>query len=222
MPHIACLHTAQSNVAVFDAALRDLGLAEVTLRHAVRPDLLAEAERAHGLTPEITTWTQDALRALCDGSNAVLLTCSTLGPAVAAMASAPCPVLRADAALAAEAVREGGRVVVLCAVETTIVPTRLVFEDAARRTGATVTLRLVPGAWDAFRAGQTERYLTIIARAAEAACQQGATRVALAQASMAGAAPLARTDPPPLSSPTAGLRAAVAAMGSGSARADAP
>ncbi|WP_245317799.1 hypothetical protein [Ensifer sp. 1H6] len=47
---IACLHTADSNVAVFEAAARELGLAAGVLRHAVRPDLLEAAERAGGLT----------------------------------------------------------------------------------------------------------------------------------------------------------------------------
>ena len=51
--HIACLHTAESNVAVFDNALLQLGLSDqTTLHHEVRADLLADAERAGGLTPE--------------------------------------------------------------------------------------------------------------------------------------------------------------------------
>ncbi len=71
---IACLHTAESNVAVFEAARPD----GVRLSHAVRPDLLAAAE-AEGLTAAIAAATVEALGAL-DG-DAVLLTCSTLGPA---------------------------------------------------------------------------------------------------------------------------------------------
>jgi hypothetical protein len=213
MPRIACLHTAKSNVAVFDAALRELDLPGVELKHDVRPGLLAEAERSGGLTPELEARTEEALHALCNGADAVLLTCSTLGPvAETAARTGSCPILRVDAALAAEAVRDGGRVVVLCAAETTIVPTRLLFEDAAQRTRATITMRLVPGAWDAFRAGEAKRYHSLIAQAAEAASHGGATRVALAQASMAGAARLAAIEPPALSSPEAGLRAALEAL----------
>lgn len=85
---IACLHTAASNAAVFDAACP----AGVRLTHAVRPDLLAAAEAAGGLTPEIAAATAEALRGL--EGDAVLLTCSTLGPAAGG-------ALRADAALAA-------------------------------------------------------------------------------------------------------------------------
>ncbi|MBB5695812.1 aspartate/glutamate racemase family protein [Muricoccus pecuniae] len=209
---LACLHTAQSNIAVFEAAGRDLGLGAGTLRHEVRADLLADAERDGGLTPEIEARTGEALLALSEGADAVLLTCSTLGPAAQAVAGmASVPVLRLDAAFAAEAVREGGKVVALCAVETTLGPTRAVFEEAARATGAEVEVRLVADAWAAFKAGERDRYLAMVAAASDAAIQDGATRVALAQASMAGAAELCREEATPLTSPAAGLAAAKAA-----------
>ncbi|BCM83071.1 aspartate/glutamate racemase family protein [Methylobacterium indicum] len=216
MARIACLHTADGNIAIFDDALSASGLVGMTLRHAVRADLLAAAEREGGLTPGLVAETAAALGALCAGADAVLLTCSTLGPAAAIAArDAPVPVLRVDAALAAAAVAEGGRVVVLCAVETTIAPTRHLFEEAARATGAVVDVRWVPGAWDAFKAGDIPRYLALIAAAGDAALRTGATRVAFAQASMAGAAARVGGEPPPLTSPVAGLRAAAAAVRGG-------
>lgn len=228
---IACLHTAASNVAVFEAARRGLGLVAGTLRHEVRPDLLDDAERAGGLTPEIEARACQALLGVCHGADAVLLTCSTLGPAAwAAAGTAPVPVLRVDAALAERAVRGGGKVVALCAVETTLGPTRALFEAAAiarrsvperdgtaqivHRRGATrveVEVRLIPGAWAAFKAGDHDRYLAAVAQAADEAARGGASCVALAQASMAGAAGLVTVRPPPLAGPAAGLRAAVTA-----------
>ena len=211
---LACLHTVQSNAAVFDAAARTLGLDAGTLRHTVRTDLLADAERDGGLTPEIRERAGQALLALCEDADAVLLTCSTVGPAAQAVAeTAPVPVLRVDAALAAEAVREGGTVVALCAVETTMAPTRALFEEAARATGAAVEVRLVPGAWAAFKAGDRHGYFAAIAAASDDAARNGATRVALAQASMAGAAELCR-EKPPLTSPEVGLEAARSAAAS--------
>ena len=209
---IACLHTAESNVAVFEAARGRLGLAEITLQHQVRADLLADAERDGGLIPQIEARTREALLALCNTADAVLLTCSTLGPAVAALIGlTPAPVLRVDIALAAEAMRERGKVVALCAIETTLGPTRTLFEAAARATGATLEIRFVPGAWEAFKAGDRDSYLAMIADAADQAIRDGAWRVALAQASMAGAADLVREAPQPLSSPGVGLLAAVKA-----------
>ena len=212
MPRIACLHTIDSNAAVFDEALRTTGLTGVSLRHTIRADLLSAAERAGRLTPEIAAETVAVLNGLCADADAVLLTCSTLGPAAEATAlDAPVPVLRVDAALAAEAVKGGGRVVVLCAVATTVEPTRRLFEAAARATGAEVSVQVVPGAWEAFKAGDPDRYRTLVAQAAGAAREDGATQVALAQASMAGAAALLPEDSRPLTSPAAGLAAAGAA-----------
>lgn len=211
MPRIACLHTAESNVAIFEAALSELGLAEhVTLDHTMRADLLVEAERFGGLTPDVERRTAEALWMLGQSADAVILTCSTLGSSVdpAAARSRPIPILRVDAALAREAVADGGDVVVLCAAETTLRPTRALFEAAAATTGAKVDIRLVPGAWSAFKSGDTTRYLALVAEAADEATRNGASRIALAQASMAGAAKLVATGLRPLTSPIAGLRAA--------------
>lgn len=190
---ITCLHTAESNVAIFEAARPD----GVRLSHKVRPDLLAAAE-AEGLTPGIAAATARALGAL-DG-DAVLLTCSTLGPAAGAAGA-----LRADAALAEAATAGGGTVEVLCAAPGTLTATAELFGAAAERSGARVTIRLVPGAWALFHAGDHAGYAALIARDAQAS---RAGVVALAQASMAPAAGLAGR--PVLSVPAAALAAVIA------------
>lgn len=205
---IACLHTAESNVAVFEAAAHELGLAD-GLRHAVRPDLLEAAERVGGLRDDIARQTAAALMALGEQADAVLLTCSTLGPSVALVAKSPVPVLRVDAALAERAGAHGGKVMVLCAVETTVAPTTGLFAEVAKRRGVALEVRLVPGAWALFRAGDHDGYLAAIARAADAAYDDGAGVVALAQASMAGAVDLVRGEARPMTSPAAGLSAAL-------------
>jgi hypothetical protein len=189
---IACLHTAQSNVAVFEAACPD----GVSLSHSVRPYLLAAAE-AEGLTSAIAAATVDALREL--EADAVLLTCSTLGPAAGAAGA-----MRADAALADAAVAAGGTVEVLCAAPSTLAATAELFGAAAGDTGARVTIRLVPGAWPLFHAGDHAGYAALIARDAEAS---RADVVALAQASMAPAARM--TVRPVLTCPQAALAAIV-------------
>ena len=209
---LACLHTADSNAAVFDAALRELGRDDVRLQHIVRADLLDRAECAGGLTAAIVAETVAALIGLAGEADAVLLTCSTLGPAVAQAKPAAAPVLRVDEALARHAVRHGGTVIALCAVATTLPSTREIFERAAALTGARIEVRLVAGAWDAFRAGRREHYLALVATAADLAFADGAAAVALAQASMAAAACRCRAGRP-LASPIAGLKAAVAAAG---------
>ncbi|MFK0382809.1 aspartate/glutamate racemase family protein [Agrobacterium sp. NPDC090273] len=213
---IACLHTAESNVAVFESAARELDLPAGALLHEVRADLLAAAETAGGLNADIARNTASVLRQLCQSADAVLLTCSTLGPVADELTdTTEVPVLRVDAALASQAMKHGGKVVVLCAVETTLQPTARLFEKAAgtRLIPADVRIpadiRIVSGAWARFKAGDNEGYLAAIAAAADRAYDEGADIVALAQASMAGASRLAGKGRTPLTSPIAGLAAAV-------------
>jgi hypothetical protein len=202
---IACLHTAESNIAVFETAARALG---ARLTHLVRADLLREAEAAGGLNEDIAARTAGLLKGLAGAADAVLLTCSTLGPAAAEATGARVPVLRVDGALATEALAAGGRVVVLCAAQTTLEPTRKLFEAAAHARTAELAISLVPDAWEAFKGGNIERYHALVAAAADAAFRAGADVVALAQASMADAAALCRAGRP-LTSPAAGLAAAL-------------
>lgn len=210
MIRIACLHAAASNVALFDRALIKPVLADVTLHHEVRADLLQAVEAAGSLTPALAEQTIEALLALAADADVVLLTCSTLGPAarIAALV-ASVPILRADAALAQLAVRDGGRVSVLCTAPSTLDATTELFERAAGQTGAEIRVQLVAGAWDRFRSGDEAGYLDLIARAARAAWQDGATQVALAQASMAPARQL--VTPEPLDLPSAAVAAALVA-----------
>lgn len=128
---IACLHTAHSNIAVFDRAAASVfgKPACATLQHHVRADLLDAAEQAGGMTDDIAAATRTALQALAASVDALLLTCSTLGPVADSLtATLAAPVLRVDRALARDALSGGGSVVVLCAVATTVAPTRQLFE----------------------------------------------------------------------------------------------
>lgn len=195
---LACLHTAESNVAIFDEALAALPVGAIRLRHLVRADLLREAD-----APTLAEAAR-ALSVLGRGVDAVLLTCSTLGEA-AALATAPCPVLRADAALAEAATRGGGVVHVLYAAPSSEEPTRAIFAAAALRNKAEYYLHACPGAWDAFLAHDLSRYHAMVAAVAS-----GLTgRVALAQSSMAGARAL--ITPRPLTVAPAALMAAIRA-----------
>jgi hypothetical protein len=211
---IACLHTVDSNVAVLEAAAQALRAAgqDVALSHTVRADLLQRAEAQGGLTEAIRDEAAELLRGLAEGADAVLLTCSTVGPAAErADLLAPVPVLRVDQALATAAVAKASagnsRVDVLCAVQTTVEPTRALFERVADGTGVAIAMHIAPGAWDAFRAGDVPGYHRLVAEAADALYAGGAQSVAFAQASMAGAAALC-TRGTPLTSPGAGLAAA--------------
>jgi len=202
---IVCLHTVESNKALFDAAARAEG---VDVTHVMRDDLLRRAEASSGLTAEIRRETAAVLRALAAGADAVLLTCSTLGPSVEDV-SAAVPVLRVDSALAEVAVATAGRLVVLCALETTVQPTKSLFERAANGRPVNMSIEVVPDAWALHKAGDREGYLNAIAAAADEAVVDGSS-VAFAQASMAPAVERCRRATP-LTSPTIGMAAAIAA-----------
>ena len=208
---IACLHTAESNIAVYEAAAMALGLPEGMLRHHVRADLLLAAEEAGRLTDAILAETAALLWHLAEDADAVVLNCSTLGPAVTKVeAGAAAPIIRADATLAEEAIKVGGKVIVLCTVETTIAPTSALFEAAAKATGTEIEVRLVAGAWAHFRAGDLSAYLVSIADAVKAAHGEGPVTIAFAQASMTDAARLLPEGcPQPMTGPATALAAAM-------------
>ncbi|MFB2562297.1 Asp/Glu racemase [Rhizobium sp. IMFF44] len=211
---IACLHTAESNITVYEAAAKALGLPDGMLRHHVRADLLLAAEKAGRLTDEISAETAALLWHLAEDADAVVLNCSTLGPAASRIAAgAGAPIIRADAMLAEQAVKAGGKVIVLCTVQTTIAPTTALFEAAAKATGAEIEVRLVPGAWAHFRGGNLSAYLASIADAVTAASGESAVTIAFAQASMTDAVHLLPENrPQPMTGPAAALAAAMAKM----------
>ncbi|MFF7079660.1 aspartate/glutamate racemase family protein [Streptomyces lavendulae] len=203
---LTLLHTSGVHVPVFDA-LRDRDHPGAVLRHLVRPELLERA-RAHG--PQAVA---GELRGLLGGAGGpVLVTCSTLGAVTEALAPAlGVPVLRVDRPMAAEAVRTGPRIAVLATLRSTLAPTgELLAEESAGRP-VSVRTRLVEGAWDLFAAGDAAGHLALVAEAVDAVTD--ADVIVLAQASMAGAAPLARTRVPVLSSPGPGLAAALRLRG---------
>ena len=200
---IGCLHTAQSNAAVLERAAEAFGRNRPTLEHMVRPDLLAAVGLAGALTPQIIDATRQALDALAGDCDAVLLTCSSLGP-VADLA-ARVPTIRVDRALAEQAATHAGTIVVLCAAPSTLEPTGDLFKSVAGEMADRVDVRLVPHAWALFLAGDLAGYRAMIEVAAQQALDDAGC-VALAQVSMADCAV---RSPRLLTSPSVGLAAAM-------------
>jgi hypothetical protein len=201
---IACLHTIASNQSIFE----DAKPAGAQVSHTVRSDLLADAERAGGMTETIEAAAVSALLELALGADAVLLTCSTIGSAAErASGMTNVPILRADAALAREAVALRQPVLVLCGVETTVGPSRRLFETAAAATGVAIDMEVVPDAWTAFKAGDIDTYHGLVSVYADRSFAAGRKVIALAQASMAGAADRC-TLGRPLASPRISMAAA--------------
>ena len=77
---IACLHTTDSNVGVFEKTLGQLNLPMASLFHEVRADLLTAAELAGGLTFDIRRQTREAMLSLAHDADALLLKPSVFSP----------------------------------------------------------------------------------------------------------------------------------------------
>ncbi|WP_409520420.1 glutamate racemase [Pantoea sp.] len=206
--NLLCLHTAASNIAIFDDAAASLGVTARPLNHLVMPEWLAEAERSGGMSVELRARIARLIEALLPQMEAIVMTCSTLAPVADdfAVAGQPGWVLRSDKMLAEALQRYKGPSVALCAAESTLEATRALF----CRAGGEVEVRLVAGAWAAFKAGDNARYFALIADAAEQAYQQGAGQVALAQSSMTPVAQRFAVSQRPLTAPHLALQACYA------------
>jgi Asp/Glu/hydantoin racemase len=218
MPTLALVHTVASLVPVFDRLAREIAPGVETF-NIVDESLLRTTVREGSLSPltsrRLAGYVASAEAA---GADAVLVTCSSVGPAVeAARPLSGIPVLRVDEPMADEAVaiaaRERGRIGVLGTLRTTLDPTSdLVGRRAAAvRVEVTVSSRLADGAFDALAAGDTETHDRIV-RDALTELARDVDVVVLAQASMARVADAlgpASVDVPVLSSPRFGLQRAV-------------
>ncbi len=205
---IALLHTAPSVVPALHS-LCSTRLPEFEPFHLVDPALLTAA-REQGITPDLTERVGELVELAVElGMEAVLVTCSSIGPCADVLQTgAPIPVLRIDAPMAAAAVRLAERIVLACTVESTATPSTELLQRVAAEAGRTVTVRSIvcPEAavyWNRGTVGDGDACL----RDALAAFDGWAQALVLAQASMAPAATrlqrLLRI--PVLSSPESGI-----------------
>jgi hypothetical protein len=207
MNDIAFLHTSPAHVPTFEALLRELAPA-LRVVHVVREDLLAEAQAAGVDNPALIARVQAALGEA--DARVVVCTCSTLG-GIAEATDAAFPVARIDRAMADHAVRQGGRVLLVATVQSTVAPTTALLQSSARRLGVAIEVQplLVDEAWPHFEAGRHREYIEAIVTAVSQA--PAADSVVLAQASMAPAAELLATRGiTALTSPRLGVEHAVA------------
>ena len=165
---------------------------------------------AHGPLPRTAARLASYVTAAATaGADAVLVTCSSMGPfAEAARPLVDIPVLRVDEPMAAQAVAHGPRIAVLATLESTLRPTTDLVQRHAARAGAhiTVTTTTCPGAHQARIAGDTARHDELVAAEARRLTADHDVLV-LAQASMATVVdrmPAGQITVPVLTSPRAG------------------
>jgi hypothetical protein len=185
---IGFLHTADVHVATFGGLVDEIAPGT---RHVHRVDvpLLDDARAGESVLGRVRRHVGGLV---VDGATVVVCTCSTLGPVAEQVGeTVRVPVLRVDRPSAEDAVRDGGRVVVVVALASALGPATDLLADAARRAGTEVGLVPVvcAGAWPAFEAGDLAGYHRRVADAVRVVVGAGDV-VVLAQASMAPVAAL--------------------------------
>jgi Asp/Glu/hydantoin racemase len=184
---LGLIHTSAPLVPAF-AQLCRVRLPQVDTFNIV-DDSFVRLITAHGsLTSDLVERVAGYIRsAVSGGADFVLVTCSSIGPAVEAAAPrAGVPVMRVDQPMADRAVRHGRRVGVVATLATTMQPTTHLLRDRARAAGRNVeiTARLCEGAFDALAAGDGAKHDALVSAVVRELSSQ-VDVIVLAQASMA-------------------------------------
>lgn len=208
---LVLVHTVPPLVAAFTEWSREI-LPDVRLLHVLDEPILERIRRRGARSPEDDERLAGHIALAEDiGADAVLVTCSTVSLAVAAVRSRfTVPIVAIDDALAREAVGRGGRIALVATNATTIEPSTRLLLDVARAAGRSVEVRsrLVDGALQALLDGDGTGHDRLV----EAAVREAAADsdvVVLAQATMTRvlSAMAERTAPVPvLASPLLALR----------------
>lgn len=187
LPTLALIHTSPTLAPVFSAiCVRELPDAHVF--HMVDESLIQETVRAGSLQKStIRRLVSQIASAEAAGADAVLVTCSSIGPGVRlAQQLFDIPVLRIDDAMAEAAVRQARAIGVLATLRTTLDPTTALLREKAAEAGRDVELVecLCEGAFSAVLTGDTATHDRMVQRALTEDLK-GVDVIVLAQASMA-------------------------------------
>lgn len=199
---IALLHTADVHVETFNTLFAQIGV-EVELTHKVRADLLDRA-RSEG-TEAVRNETLAELSELA-AADAVICTCSTLGPVADMVAQSTPHVFRIDRPVMERACQTGPNIMVAICLDSTRDATLALLHDVAAEVRRTISPRLVlcQSAWLYFESGDMQGFATEIAETITRDLAEGAQAdcIVLAQASMRVAQPyLEKLAIPVMSSP---------------------
>lgn len=201
---LTLLHTSPAHCPTF-TALRDQIAPGMVLEQIVREDFLARAQTGidKALEAEITETIQSV-----DGP--VICTCTTIGEAASAAGA-----LRIDQPMMEEAACAGGAILMAFALRSTWEPSLALLEEALAERGTPQKVHplFLGEYWPLFEAGEANAFAAVLASAIREAVNRtpGLACVVLAQASMAGVAPLlGDLEIPVLASPELAFRAGLA------------
>jgi Asp/Glu/hydantoin racemase len=194
---LGLVHTSATLVPVF-AQLCKAKLPGVEVFNIVDDSLVKGIMAAGRITPQISERVANYLKSAASaGADQILVTCSSIGPAVETAApSVGVPVLRVDQPMADKAIAIGRKIGVVATLRTTLEPTADLIARSAQNAGkqVTVTSRLCEGAFDALMSGDAAKHDAMVAAALKELSKQ-VDVIVLAQASMARVVdPLASED----------------------------
>jgi len=184
---LGLVHTSATLVPVFAQLCKDK-LPNVDVFNIADDSLVKGIREAGSLTATIARRVANYLEsAELAGADYIMVTCSSIGPAVEAGAKLRgVPVLRVDQPMADKAVATGKRIGVIATLSTTLEPTADLIQRRAAVAGKKIELtsRLVDGAFEALMAGDGATHDAMVAAALKELSQQ-VDVIVLAQASMA-------------------------------------
>ncbi|MDP2571425.1 amino-acid racemase [Vibrio penaeicida] len=205
---IAFLHTSAVHIDTFNELIRKHA-PNLKTTYSVCEDILKEAT-VNGVSASVAKSTEVEVRKLATQSKLTICTCSTLGGIVEKVALLhDLNAIRIDRAMADAAIKYDN-VLVLAALESTLLPTKELMNQSCYNTQAmpNIEYQLIPNAWECFMEGDSEGYSDLIARTLLA--KQGQfDAIVLAQASMAVALSTKPYSIPVLSSPELGMVTAI-------------
>jgi Asp/Glu/hydantoin racemase len=165
---ICLIHTAPLMVQLFTPLCRDR-LPDVKVTQIINESMIKDTIEAG----RIRQSTIDALVTFAEasfkmGTELVMVTCSSIGPAVDLIQGQfQKPVLRVDEPMAEAAVAKGRKIGVAATLRTTLEPTSELLLRKAKEAGKDVELVecLCEGAFDAVIAGDTETHDALVSKA---------------------------------------------------------
>ena len=202
---VGMVHTVSKLVPMFEELAEEV-MPGTEVIHVVDEGLLKDIVAGGELTPErVSRLASLASFAEASGAEAVMLTCSTVGPGVDTARE----FLKVDEAMADRAVELGPRIGVIATLHTTLTPTSDLVRDRASVQGREVQVETVlcEGAFKALGAGDTDTHDCIVIENLKELMGR-VDVVVLAQASMARVAEFLSDEEkavPILSSPRLGV-----------------
>ena len=184
---LGLVHTSATLVPVF-AALCKEKLPNVDVFNIADDSLVKGIREAGSLTAQISRRVASYLEsAELAGADYIMVTCSSIGPAVEASARLRgVPVLRVDQPMADKAVAAAKKIGVIATLATTLEPTADLISRRAAIAGKKIeiTSKLCEGAFEALMSGDAATHDAKVAAALKELSQQVEV-IVLAQASMA-------------------------------------